>query len=122
MSKKVWISLPLITSTAFITKWLMDKGVPFSIDFESSTLDRNLVLEGLPRRLQKVLGYKISAAGEAGVDGGQTEAVEAGATAPVVTDVDHMPEPAAESPFGDAGDEAAEMENGGGAEDTQIEN
>src|ERR1051325_4949661 len=86
MPKKVWLSLPLITSTdpadssvvgftkggqkkeleievaAFITKWLMDKNVPFSIDFESSAIDRDVVIEALPKRLQRALGYKVSAA------------------------------------------------------------
>ena len=86
MSKKVWVSLPLITTTdlkdesvvgflkggvkkeletetaVFITKWLMDKSVPFSIDFESATVDQNAVLEALPRRLQRLLPQKGTAA------------------------------------------------------------
>jgi hypothetical protein len=90
MAKKVWISLPLLTTTdladatvvgflkggqkkelevetaAFVTKWLMDKSIPFGIDFESATVDRNLVLDALPKRLQKVLGYPAPAGPDAG--------------------------------------------------------
>ena len=80
MAKKVWLSLPLVTTAdlkdesvvsflkggskkdlelevaAFITKWLMDRDVPFGIDFESCGVDRALVIESLPKRLQKILG------------------------------------------------------------------
>lgn len=81
MAKKVWVSLPLIPTTdpadamvgnflkggqrktleietaAFVTKWCMDNSIPFSIDFESATVERNLVMEALPKRLQKILGH-----------------------------------------------------------------
>ena len=81
MAKKVWISLPLTTScdasdasvvaflkegqkkelevetAAFLTKWLMDKSIPFKVDFDTSGVDRALVIESLPKRLQKALGY-----------------------------------------------------------------
>jgi hypothetical protein len=90
MAKKVWISLPLITSAdttdaaavgftkggtkkdlevevaAFITKWLMDKDVPFGIDFESCGVDRALVIEALPKRLQKILGATVPVVAEPG--------------------------------------------------------
>ena len=90
MAKKVWISLPLITSceagdasvvsflkggtkkdlevevAAFITKWLMDRDVPFSIDFDSCGVDRTLVIESLPKRLQKILGATAAVVAEAG--------------------------------------------------------
>lgn len=84
MAKRVWVSLPLTTTTdltdaavvgflkggkktleietgAFITKWLMDKSVPFNIDFESSTVDRTLVMAALPSSLQKSLGSAAAA-------------------------------------------------------------
>lgn len=100
MAKKYWVSLPLITAAdvkdeavvsflkggakkelevetaAFILKWLMDKNVPFGIDFESCTVDRAVVLDALPRRLQKALGHKVSATGQ---PGGDELAVEAAA-------------------------------------------
>lgn len=83
MAKKVWISFPLTTScdasdasvvsflkgglkkelevevAAFITKALMDKDVPFGIDFDSCGVDRALVIEALPKRLQKILGATV---------------------------------------------------------------
>jgi hypothetical protein len=100
MSKKVWVSLPLITTTdlkdeavvgflkggvkkeldtetaVFITKWLMDKSVPFSIDFDSAMVDQNAVLEALPRRLQRLLPQKGAAAG--GTDTAEAVAGETG--------------------------------------------
>jgi hypothetical protein len=87
---KCWISLPLVTASdpkdesvvsflkggtkkdlevevaAFITKWLMDKDVPFGIDFDSCAVDRALVIESLPKRLQKVLGITTAAPAEPG--------------------------------------------------------
>ena len=80
---KSWISLPLVTASdpkdesvvsflkggskkdlevevaAFITKWLMDRDVPFGIDFDSCGVDRALVIESLPKRLQKILGGTV---------------------------------------------------------------
>jgi hypothetical protein len=80
MAKKVWISFPLTTArdasdasvvtflkgglkkelevetAAFVTKWLMDRDVPFGVDFDSASVDRALVIESLPKRLQKALG------------------------------------------------------------------
>src|ERR1035438_3390829 len=80
MAKKVWISFPLITTSdlkeesvvtflkggqkkdlevevaAFVTKWLMDRDVAFGIDFDSCGVDRAVVIESLPKRLQKILG------------------------------------------------------------------
>src|ERR1035438_6321446 len=88
MAKKVWISFPLITTSdlkeesvvsflkggtkkdlevevaAFVTKWLMDRDVPFGIDFESCGVDRAVVIESLPKRLQKILGASVPAAVE----------------------------------------------------------
>jgi hypothetical protein len=42
--------------------------------------------------------------------------------APVAGEGDQKPEPAAESPFGDAGDEVAEPDNAAVTEDTPVEN
>ena len=90
MAKKVWISFPLITTSdlkeesvvtflkggqkkelevevaAFVTKWLMDKDVPFGIDFDSCGVDRALVTESLPKRLQKILGATVPVVAERG--------------------------------------------------------
>ncbi len=62
-----------VDTAAFVMKWLMDRDVPFSIDFESATVDRDAVLGALPRRLQKVLGYKATATTEAGAGDEQGE-------------------------------------------------
>jgi hypothetical protein len=85
MAKRVWVSLPLTTTTdladsavvgflkggkktleietgAFITKWLVEKSVPFSIDFDSATVDRKLVMEALPDPIQKSLEILAAAA------------------------------------------------------------
>jgi hypothetical protein len=83
MSKRVWISFPLTTSSevsdasvvsflkggqkkeleveiaTFTTKWLVDRSIPFSIDFDTSTVDRNVVMAALPKRLQKILGVTV---------------------------------------------------------------
>jgi hypothetical protein len=80
MAKKVWISFPLTAScdtsdasvvtflkggqkkelevevAAFVTKWLIARDVPFGIAFESCGVDRAVVIESLPKRLQKILG------------------------------------------------------------------
>jgi hypothetical protein len=105
MAKKVWISFPLITTSdlkeesvvtflkggqkkelevevaAFVTKWLMDKDVPFGIDFDSCGVDRALVTESLPKRLQKILGATVPVVVEAAdipqVVAETTEVVEA---------------------------------------------
>src|ERR1044072_4407102 len=90
MTKKVWISLPLITFkdpkeqsvatflkggqkkelefeiAVFLTKWLMDRSVPLMIDFEASGVDEDRVLDALPRRLQRGLGRKPVTNTEAG--------------------------------------------------------
>ena len=87
---KYWISLPLATASdpkdesvvsflkggtkkglevevaAFITKWLMDRDIPFGIDFDSCGVDRALVIESLPKRLQKILGATASVVAEPG--------------------------------------------------------
>jgi NCAIR mutase (PurE)-related protein len=83
MSKRVWISFPLTTSSevsdasvvsflkggqkkeleveiaTFTTKWLVDKSIPFGIDFDTSTVDRNVVIAALPKRVQKILGVTV---------------------------------------------------------------
>jgi hypothetical protein len=107
MAKKVWISFPLITTSdlkeesvvtflkggqkkdlevevaAFVTKWLMDRDVPFGIDFDSCGVDRTVVIESLPKRLQKILGATVPAAVETAnapqVVAETMEVVEAGA-------------------------------------------
>ena len=126
MAKKAWISLPLITScdasdasvvtflkgglkkdlevetAAFVQKWLMDRDIPFGVDFASASVDRALVIESLPKRLQKILGATVPVASDA-IDVPQVEeaaqVVEAGATEPVTVE-----EEAAQV------DEAAEVE------------
>ena len=105
MAKKVWISFPLITTSdlkddavvtflkggqkkeleievaAFATKWLMDRDVPFGIDFDSCGVDRTVVVESLPKRLQKILGASVPViAGTA--DAPQGEKAEAVVEAP----------------------------------------
>jgi hypothetical protein len=90
MAKKVWVSFPLTTScdardasvvtflkggqkkelevetATFITKWLMDKDVPFGMDFDSAGVDRALVIESLPKRLQKILSATVPAVADPG--------------------------------------------------------
>ena len=107
MAKKVWMSLPLVTTAdlkeesvvtflkggqkkelevevaAFVTKWLMDKDVPFGIDFDSCGVDRAAVIELLPKRLQKILVASVPVVVETAdvpqVVAETTEVVEAGA-------------------------------------------
>jgi NCAIR mutase (PurE)-related protein len=86
MNKRVWISFPLTTSSevsdasvvsflkggqkkeleveiaTFITKWLVDRSVGFGIDFDTSTVDRNVVMAALPKRLQKILCVTVPVA------------------------------------------------------------
>ena len=88
MAKRIWISIPLTTTAdlkeeavvsflkggtkkdlevevaAFITKWLLDKDVPFGIAFDSCGVDRALVIECLPKRLQKIVGSSAAAIAE----------------------------------------------------------
>jgi hypothetical protein len=137
MAKKAWISLPLITScdasdasvvtflkgglkkdlevetAAFVQKWLMDRDIPFGVDFASASVDRALVIESLPKRLQKILGATVPVASDA-IDVPQVEeaaqVVEAGATEPVT-----VKEEAAQ--VDEAADEAvAEVHEAGAAE------
>jgi hypothetical protein len=132
MSRKVWISFPLITASeindaavvsflrgglkkelevetaTFLTKWLMDKGLPYRIDFNSAPVDRNLVLAALPKRLQKVLGVTVPAATEVGEVAAVGEVLQAGAPAPVedavaVEQAVEVVEVAVESTAGEAG-------------------
>ena len=130
MAKKVWISLPLITSceagdasvvsflkggtkkdlevevAAFITKWLMDRDVPFGIDFDSCGVDRALVIESLPKRLQKILGATAPVVAEPGEVAPSEEAGAVAQTAEgaeaEVADAEAA-EAAEELPGGDAG-------------------
>ena len=138
MAKKAWISLPLITScdasdasvvtflkgglkkdlevetAAFVQKWLMDRDIPFGVDFASASVDRALVIESLPKRLQKILGPTVPVSAEAGdvpTVGKAPQVVEAGAVEPVgaveaagpVEQVAEIEEVAAELP-GENGD------------------
>ena len=139
MAKKVWISFPLITTSdlkeesvvaflkggqkkeievevaAFVTKWLMDRDVPFGIDFDSCGVDRAIVIESLPKRLQKILapviaepvaipeGQGVTQVADVGAVGdavvvGETTDVEEGGAAQEVADV---PDVTAELPTGD---------------------
>jgi hypothetical protein len=141
MAKKVWISLPLTTTAdatdqavtgftkggpkkelevetaAFIMKWLIDRNLPFGIDFESLTVDRNHVFEALPRRLQRALGYKATGTAEPAGDEAPAEGAETGGSAAVELraepaeprpaaqgggDLAPEPQPAGDSPFGEA--------------------
>ena len=137
MAKKAWISLPLTTTcdasdasvvtflkgglkkdlevetAAFVQKWLMDRDIPFGVDFASASVDRALVIESLPKRLQKILGATVPVASDA-IDVPQVEeaaqVVEAGATEPVT-----VKEEAAQ--VDEAADEAvAEVHEAGAAE------
>ena len=136
MAKKVWISLPLITTAdatdatvvgftkggqkkelefevaVFITKWLMDKSVPFGIDFESSCVDREGVLAALPRRLQRILGFKAPGSAEPSAEEGPGEAAEpeGGAVGEGGGEVEPVSEVAAENPFGGGESEAADSQ------------
>ena len=78
--KKIWVSTPLVTlnvtdpavvnflensrkdlevqTAAFITQYLMDNNVPFAVDFDSTKLEKESVLRSIPRRLQRMLGFK----------------------------------------------------------------
>jgi hypothetical protein len=130
MTKRVWIAIPLITTAeatredlmaflqnrtkreidletaAFIMKSLMDRNAPFTIDFESATIDRNVVLEALPKRLQRALGYKASGAADSGGEDVQVENVavgageKSGASGAPAEATGELP-PAPENPFAD---------------------
>jgi hypothetical protein len=119
MAKKVWISFPLITTSdlkeesvvtflkggqkkilevevaAFVTKWLMDRDVPFGIDFDSCGVDRAVVIESLPKRLQKILGATAPVIAEtadvARVVADSTEVVEAGTVEQVAAVEEEVP-------------------------------
>jgi hypothetical protein len=120
MAKKVWISFPLITTSdlkeesvvtflkggqkkelevevaAFVTKWLMDRDVPFGIDFDSCGVDRAIVIESLPKRLQKILGATTAPAIAETADVPQvvaetTQIAEAGAAEQVPAVEEAMP-------------------------------
>jgi hypothetical protein len=129
MSKKCWIALPLITTTdvkdetvvaflkgglkkelenetaAFIMKWLLDKSVPFEIDFDSAPVDRPVVLESLPRRLQRLVGFKVMAGPieeapeTSAVENAEMPAEEPGDIPPEAGATNSRLEEAAEPPF-----------------------
>jgi hypothetical protein len=83
MAKRVWVSLPLTTTDltdsgvvgflkggkrkleietgAFITKWLADRSVPFTIDYASSTLDQSIVMAALPASIQRASENSVAA-------------------------------------------------------------
>jgi hypothetical protein len=83
-----------VETAAFLTKWLMDRDVPFGVDFDSSGVDRALVIESLPKRLQKALGATAPVIAEA-VDipqvGEGAQVAETGAAGQVA----EIPEPGA---------------------------
>src|ERR1017187_5709615 len=130
MAKKVWISFPLITTSdlkeesvvtflkggqkkdlevevaAFVTKWLMDKDVPFGIAFDSCGVDRAIVIESLPKRLQKILGATaavVAEPGEAAPSEDAAEVAEAGAVEQVAEVEEAEAADAAERLSGDDG-------------------
>jgi len=146
MAKKAWISFPLITSgdasdasvvtflkgglkkelevetAAFVTKWLMDKDVPFGVDFDSCGVDRALVIEGLPKRLQKILGSTVPVVSET-ADTTQVETVpavaEAGGAAQVVeVKPAGVVEPVAEVKEAGPAEQVAEVEQVAAVEET----
>jgi hypothetical protein len=53
-----------VEAATFVTKWLMDRDVPFGIDFDSCGVDRAIVIESLPKRLQKILGATAAVVAE----------------------------------------------------------
>ena len=152
MAKKVWISFPLITTSdlkeesvvtflkggqkkelevevaAFVTKWLMDKDVPFGIDFDSCGVDRALVTESLPKRLQKILGATVPVVAERGEVAPQvvaepTDVVEAGAAEQVaaVEEVVSGEEAGAAEEIAEAAEVAEEPSGGDVGEDGPSE-
>jgi hypothetical protein len=118
MAKKVWISIPLITvsevndpavvgflkgglkkeleveTAAFLTKWMMDKSIPFGIDFDSTAVDRNLVMAALPKRLQKALGVTIPVVADTMVEVIQVEQAVPGTEEARVEETAPVTEPA----------------------------
>ena len=151
MAKKVWISFPLITTSdlkeesvvtflkggqkkdleievaAFITKWLRDRDVPFGIDFDSCGVDCALVIELLPKRLQKILGATVPVIAETihvpQVVAETTERVEAGAAEQVAAVEEAMPgeEAGALEQVPDVEELAAEVPGVDGGEDGPSE-
>ena len=104
MAKKYWISIPLCTASeandaavvsflkgglkkeleaevaAFITKWMLDKSVPFLIAVESSSPERNLVLAPAPQASQNAPGgVTVPVVAEAGKVVDAQEVAEHGA-------------------------------------------
>ncbi len=150
MPKKVWISLPLITSSeagdasivsflkggvkknlevevaAFITKSLMDKNVPFGIDFDSCGVDRALVIEALPKRLQKILGAAIPLVAEPGEVApsevaGQVEEADAIEHAAEVQKTAQVEQPGAAVEVAEVEEVAADLVGGDGGPDGSSE-
>ena len=151
MAKKVWISFPLITTSdlkeesvatflkggqkkelevevaAFVTKWLMDRDVPFGIDFDSCGVDRTVVIESLPKRLQKILGATapvvVETADVPQVVAETTEVVEAGAAEQVAAVEEAVPGEDAEfvEEIAEAEELAAEVPGVDGGEDGPSE-
>jgi hypothetical protein len=112
MAKKVWISIPLMTASEandaavvsflkggqkkelevatarFITEWLSDKNIPFGIDFERSSLDRNLVT---PSSSDADNGSII--VNQEATEAGNPEEARAGDGQAIVTAVEQRAEP-----------------------------
>lgn len=79
-TKKVWISIPIVTNeptntaavdflengrkdlevktAAFIAQYLFDNCTKFSVDFESTKIQKESVLASIPRRIQRLIGFK----------------------------------------------------------------
>lgn len=151
MAKKVWISFPLITTidpkeesvvtflkggqkrelevevAAFVTKWLMDRDVPFGIDFDSCGVDRTVVIESLPKRLQKILGATAPViaenAGILQVVADSTEVVETGPAEQVAAVEEAVPgeEAGRTEKTADAADATVELSGVDGGEDGSSE-
>jgi hypothetical protein len=144
MAKKYWISLPLIAVenatdaavaaftkggpkkelevevAAVIMKWLMDRNVPFTIDFDSATVDRTAAFEALPRRLQKALGYKAPVASENAAEEAQPQEPGVGAPEGSVAGVEQTGEQADQTSVPETGEEEAADSGKAYADDTPV--
>ena len=110
---------------AFVTKWLMDRDVPFGIDFGSCGVDRAAVIELLPKRLQKILGATVPVITET-ADVTQVltetiEVVEAGAGEQVAAVEETGEDAGAAEEITEAAEVAAEPSGGDGGENGPSE-
>lgn len=144
MAKKYWISLPLVAAgnatdeatiaftkggpkkeleievAALIMKWLIDRNIPFGIDFESATVDRTAALEALPRRLQKALGYKTPVASENAAEEAPPQEPGAGAPEGSVAGAEQTGEQADQTPVPETGEEPAAESDKANVDDTPV--